>query len=269
VRPDSLATHLHYAAPAFRPQDSQADLTRYKPSFRQKHPYEVEIARRSILVLGAGASLGFISYHFVDEPLREFSQLHRCAASSRVSALIQPLGRSQYMLPAGGIVYASGLALRNPKLQRTGLLLVSGMLLNDLATSTLKNEFQRRRPDEANHNTYFEGAEGGRHYASFPSSHTSTAFTIATTLATVYKDHRWVPPVAYSMAGLVGLSRIHDNKHWTTDVLAGATVGFVAAKTTNFLLSQAEKELTRKKISIYVLPSMTNGAPGLSLGGSL
>lgn len=229
---------------------------------------EGRLISRSLLVLGGSSAAGLITYEFVDEPLREFTLLHRNAVSGKVAAVLQPLGRSGYMLPAGGLVYASGLALRNPKLQRTGVLLVSSMLINDLVTSKLKDEFQRRRPDEANHNSYFEGGEGGRHHASFPSAHTSTAFTFATAVATVYHDHKWVPPVAYSMATLVGLSRIHDNKHWATDVLAGATVGFITAKTTNLLLKQVEKQLGRKKVNIYLLPRVANGSAGLSFGGS-
>jgi membrane-associated phospholipid phosphatase len=34
-----------------------------------------------------------------------------------------------------------------------------------------------------------------------------------------------VPVVSYSVASLVGLSRIYDNKHWITDVVAGAAIG--------------------------------------------
>ena len=269
VSPGSLATNFSFAESALKPSDSLSNHTPFKFTFRQKHFREVQIASRSALALATGASLGLISYQFADEPLKEFALKHQSEASTSISAVLQPLGHSDYMLPAGGMVYATGLALRNPKLQRTGILLVSSMLINDMVTSKLKDEFQRRRPDEANHNTYFEGGEGGRHYASFPSSHTSTAFTFATSVATVYHDHKWVPPVAYSMATLVGLSRIHDNKHWSTDVLAGAAVGFATSKCTNFMLNQIEKQLVRKKINIYLLPSMNNGAPGLSFGGSL
>lgn len=268
VIPEPQETRFSYSETAFKASDSLSNGAPYKLSFRRKHAYGIEIASHSLLVLSAGGCVGFISYHFVDEPVREFTQLHRSEISSEVSSFIQPFGRSKYLIPAGGMVYASGLALRNPKLQRTGLLLVSSLLINDLVTSNLKDEFQRRRPDEANHNTYFEGGEGGRHYASFPSAHTSTAFTFATSIATVYKDHKWVPPVAYGTATLVALSRIHDNKHWTTDVLAGAAVGFAASKTTNFILSQVEKQLAKKKISIYCLPKVGKGTAGLSFGGS-
>ena len=269
VFPDSATVNPGPFQTAFPVYATPAQQAQPKVSFWQLHDRESRLLSRSLFVLAGSSTAGIIAYDFVDEPFREFTQLHRNAASNKVAAVFQPLGRSGYLLPAGGLVYASGLAFQDPKLQHTGLLLVSALLLNNLVTGKLKDEFQRRRPDEANHNTYFEGGEGGRHYASFPSAHTSTAFTFATSLATVYHDHKWVPPVAYSMATLVGLSRIHDNKHWTTDVLAGAAVGFVTAKTTNLILNQAEAQLAKHKVNIYLMPIATPNSVGLSLGGTL
>jgi membrane-associated phospholipid phosphatase len=49
----------------------------------------------------------------------------------------------------------------------------------------------------------------------------------------MYQDHKWVPVVSYSIATLVGLSRIYDNAHWASDVMAGAAVGFLSAKAMN------------------------------------
>ena len=40
----------------------------------------------------------------------------------------------------------------------------------------------------------------------------------------------WVPWLAYSAAGLIGLSRITENKHWITDVVAGAGLGYLTGK---------------------------------------
>lgn len=237
--------------------------------FLQANSRELRIAERSLLVLAAAGGAGALTYQFVDEPLRRFTLEHRNNVSNHIAALVQPLGRSAYLIPTGGLVYASGLLSRNEKLQRTGVLLVSSMYLNDFFTKKLKEECQRRRPDAAVHNYYFEGSEAGRHNVSFPSSHTSTAFTFATSVATVYHDHKWVPPVAYGMATLVGLSRIHDNKHWATDVMAGAALGFMTAKTTYYLLNQAEKQLQKRKINIYVTPNVSANAIGLNLGGTL
>lgn len=61
--------------------------------------------------------------------------------------------------------------------------------------------------------------------ASMPSGHTAQAFTVATVLAASY-DWSW--PVAvpsYAVAAAVGASRIVENKHYLSDVVAGAVLG--------------------------------------------
>jgi hypothetical protein len=51
---------------------------------------------------------------------------------------------------------------------------------------------------------------------------------------------RWVPWGVYPAAALVGWSRVHDDQHWTSDVVAGAAVGgWLAWKTETFLARRA------------------------------
>jgi membrane-associated phospholipid phosphatase len=58
------------------------------------------------------------------------------------------------------------------------------------------------------------------------------AFTIATALSSQYKGYGVIPVISYSLAGMVGLSRINDNKHFASDVLAGASLGIASARWT-------------------------------------
>jgi membrane-associated phospholipid phosphatase len=63
---------------------------------------------------------------------------------------------------------------------------------------------------------------------SFPSGHTSTAFTLALLLASIVKRNFWVyafPLVAF----FVGYSRVYLAQHFVTDVLAGVFIGIVSA----------------------------------------
>lgn len=228
---------------------------------------ELKILAHSAIIISSVSAAGVVTYSFGDEPLREFTLHHHTHFTTHIAAYLEPLGRSSNMLAASGAIYSSGLLMRNPKLQRTGILVASSLLINDFVTNKLKDEFQRSRPNEAPHNYYFDGGEGGRHHASFPSAHTSTAFTFAASVATVYKDHPWLPPVSYGMATLVGLSRIYDNQHWATDVMAGAAVGIISAKTTNIILKLTEKQMEKRKVRIYVTPKLSVGTLGLNAGG--
>lgn len=81
------------------------------------------------------------------------------------------------------------------------------------AVNGLKYTVQRPRPDGSANN-------------SFPSGHTATAFMSATML---YKEYGWRSPWfsigGYTIAAATGVSRILNNKHWMTDIAAGAAIG--------------------------------------------
>jgi membrane-associated phospholipid phosphatase len=60
--------------------------------------------------------------------------------------------------------------------------------------------------------------------SSFPSAHTSQAFAVATVLNDRFDQP--VGAIAYTLAAAVGLSRIVIDKHWASDVVAGAALGW-------------------------------------------
>ena len=85
-----------------------------------------------------------------------------------------------------------------------------------IASSTLKVAFGRQRPSN------------NPNYHSFPSGHTTTAFTTATALTYAYGWKAAI--IAYPLATFVGLSRLSDNVHWGSDVVGGAFLGYWAAR---------------------------------------
>ena len=77
---------------------------------------------------------------------------------------------------------------------------------------------------------------------SFPSGHTSTAFTLALLLAFIVKKDFWVyffPVVAF----FVGYSRVYLAQHFVTDVLAGIFVGIVSS----YLALQVYEQFRKRK----------------------
>lgn len=97
----------------------------------------------------------------------------------------------------------------------------------------MKNIDRRLRPIEIDphgdfSDTWFKSHgtfTGGR--GSFPSGHTIAAFSVATVFADRYRRHRWVPWVAYGLAGLVGFSRVTLQSHFPSNVFMGAALGYV------------------------------------------
>jgi len=71
-------------------------------------------------------------------------------------------------------------------------------------------------------------------YTSLPSAHVTVAFAAATA-ATIETRRSWpgatryVIPIAYGTAALAGVSRLYKNKHWASDVAAGAGLGAYSA----------------------------------------
>jgi membrane-associated phospholipid phosphatase len=66
--------------------------------------------------------------------------------------------------------------------------------------------------------------------SSFPSGHTTAAFAVATVFAHRYRQHRWVPWVAYGAATAVGFSRFTLQSHFPSDVFLGAALGYSISK---------------------------------------
>jgi membrane-associated phospholipid phosphatase len=75
--------------------------------------------------------------------------------------------------------------------------------------------------------TWFRAPGAFPSVASFPSGHASGAFALAAVISARYRDHRWVPWVAYSVATLIGVSRITLQSHFPSDVFTGGVLGGV------------------------------------------
>jgi membrane-associated phospholipid phosphatase len=126
--------------------------------------------------------------------------------------------------------YAVGLARRDSYAQKTALF-AGEAVANSLVLYSVMNAASRRlRPSDIAPAGDFSDTFFSSHTrvvgSSFPSGHTVAAFAVATVFARRYRNHRWVPWVAYGAAGVIGFSRITLQSHFPADVFVAAALGY-------------------------------------------
>ena len=136
---------------------------------------------------------------------------------------------------------AEGFLFHNQKLKTTTLLATQAYLVGSAVEISVKFLTGRQRPNYNDpsgspqprfHGPFYIGKDANQSYidGSFPSGHTTVAFAAATVFAMEYKNKPLVPIISYAAATLIGLSRLTENKHWATDIMAGAALGFLTGQ---------------------------------------
>ncbi len=112
---------------------------------------------------------------------------------------------------------AAGIKGKHNFRDRTTILATSYLIMATSVTA-LKYTTHVIRPDSSSYN-------------SFPSGHTATAFMGAEFLWQEYKDVSiWYGIAGYAVATSTGFFRMYNNRHWLTDVAAGAGIGILSTK---------------------------------------
>jgi hypothetical protein len=138
---------------------------------------------------------------------------------------------------------AAGIKGKNSFKDRT-IILAGAYLTMGLTVNILKNTTRVERPDGSSTN-------------SFPSGHTATAFMGAEFLYQEYKDISvWYGLSGYLVAAGTGLFRVYNNRHWLTDIAAGAGIGILSTKVAywTYPLINKGKVKSKQYNSAFVMP---------------
>src|SRR3989442_2627235 len=145
------------------------------------------------------------------------------AGAGRAARKFEPLGRSEIEATALGALYCMGRGAKNERLVATTGTAFDAYLWSMIIASVMKGAFGRERPGRGSGNGEFFARD-----SIFPSGHTTRSFAIAA----VFADHygRKTALVAYPLAALIGLSTVQEDKHWLSDVVAGAGLGLAIGR---------------------------------------
>jgi membrane-associated phospholipid phosphatase len=192
------------------------------------------------------------------------------------SPMVTELGGT-YGIAGCGLFALYSLAFRDGHAQEASFLLLEAGITSGVWVQVGKLLFGRERPSAAN--KYGHTADETWHgvvgrlqnknhwsvtsYDAFPSGHTATAFAIATVLAREYPKANVVPVIAYTMATVVGITRLTEHAHWASDVFLGGCLGYLCGSqvVSHYRAEQKSGQDKNKLLFNYMVFSVS--APGL------
>jgi membrane-associated phospholipid phosphatase len=174
----------------------------------------------------------------------------------------------KYGLAVVGTLGITSLLIKDKKLLHTSLMASQAFVTSGIAAQLIKRVVSRTRPNMHNRWTgpfhIFHPTDAkdfniaGSDFHSFPSGHTTTAFSLATVYAMQYKNKKAIPIIAYTMASIVGATRVIKNSHWASDVFAGSILGYLCGRTVvrnhTKLLQQKNTTIAKIKNHVSLLP---------------
>lgn len=134
------------------------------------------------------------------------------------------------------------------------IILGTAYALMGLTVGSVKTLTKVERPDGSARN-------------SFPSGHTATAFVGAEMLRREYWDvSPWIGIAGYAVAAGTGFFRMYNNRHWLTDVIAGAGIGILSVETAYWLYPTVTRALFPKRYrsNVSLSPFASPQGKGLS-----
>ena len=197
--------------------------------------------RNSLYWLGGGAALA-LAVHPED---RKINARLVNSSSDKLWVPGHIIGNTYLILGAAGATYIFGRSTDYHRTQHLGMDIIEASILSEGLVEGMKVIARRPRP------TQVGGGTQSKTY-SFPSGHAAITFAAAT----VFQQHMGYKAAipTYLVASYVAMSRLHDNRHYASDVLFGAATGIVVGRS-----------VTWHGRNFYASPMLVPGGAGIQL----
>jgi len=193
-----------------------------------------------------------------DRPVRDF--MRQQPKDNTFLTTVENFGQT-YALGVMGGFYLSGVMNSDERSVQVAQDLVAASLVSATINQTIKISVNRYRPRNDQGVYKAQGFTGLNNNSSFPSGHTTEAFTLASVIASHYEE-AWVGNTVYSLAGIVGVARMYHDAHFASDVTASAFIGTLAGKS----IVQHNRTLRGNKVA--VLPMFSPDFTGVQIATS-
>jgi membrane-associated phospholipid phosphatase len=165
-----------------------------------------------------------------DHGFRAIVQDHRGVMGDDMASVGNAFGNPLFMVPVLGLTFAGGTLAHASGVAQAAWHAGRAMLVAGAFTQALKIGVGRARPEfSGNDIDTFTPFTLSDNHNSFPSGHTAVAFSIAAALAEDVHG-KWGRRLLYAGATVTAFARVNNDKHWLSDVVGGAMLGTLTAK---------------------------------------
>jgi membrane-associated phospholipid phosphatase len=194
----------------------------------------------SVYWLAGGGALA-LAIHSEDHEIN-----HRLVNSSTDNLWVpgHVIGSTEVIIPTALATYFIGRHVGARRAQHLGMDELEAALLSEGFVQTIKVAVRRERPRDV-------GGALSNSY-SFPSGHATITFAAATVLQQHLGYKAAIP--TYTVASYVAMSRLHDNRHFASDVIFGAAMGVMIGRS-----------VTWHGRNFYASPMLLPGGAGIQL----
>ncbi len=209
-----------------------------------------------LFTLGICTGTGLALY-LTDKQSHNFVQDHRSQTLDTFTDAANYLGDGWFVIPSQFLLYGYGCLSDDKKARKIALETIESFSVVGITVTGIKMLTGRHRPYDTDDPDVWDGPSISRDHTSFPSGHSSVAFTLATVLAENFRDQPAVGIITYTLAAGTSFARVYKNKHWVSDVFVGAVIGHLITKKIVALHNASET-------NIVIAPSLRGFSISLS-----
>jgi membrane-associated phospholipid phosphatase len=175
---------------------------------------------------GAAVFGGVAVATLFDEGVQHSLQQARSQSSDDVAAIVRRIGQPEVFATIPAALFLTGILSRRQPLRHAATRIAASLAVTGVLVTATKFIVGRQRPTQGEEPDVLRPFSGSD---AFPSGHAAMAFTLATSLADEIR-RPWATVVLMAAAAGTGWSRLNDNMHWLSDVVAGAALGIASAQ---------------------------------------
>ena len=179
---------------------------------------------------GLAAIGGYALLTSLDDGIQGIVRDSRSGTSNDISRVVRQFGQPEVYATVGLGVVATGLISGDREVRDAGVRITSSLAMAGVVVTVAKIVAGRSRPSRLGSDADDFSPFSGN--SSAPSGHSAMAFALAASLSEEIRNP-WATAGLYTLAAGTAWSRVNDNVHWFSDVVAGAAVGIVSARFMN------------------------------------